>query len=82
MAARKKAAVCRVQPPVTGVEEGLRYDDLQDGDAFIHDGDIWMKCDCDDQEAIRLKDGVIKSDMCDEGAIIPVDINVTWTLRK
>ena len=79
---RKKAAVCRVHPPVIGCKHGPCYEDLKNGDAFIFDGAIWMKCHCDEQEAIRLEDGAIKYDMCGKGGIIPVAIKVTWTPKK
>jgi hypothetical protein len=71
------APKCRVTPEVT--ETGtVEFNDLDNGDAFICNGDVWMKCDIGNQDAIRLRDGDMMDSLCDEGKLIPVDIQVTW----
>ena len=60
----------------------VTYEDLNDGDAFLMKGKLWMKFDVDDQEAVCLNEGGEHDCcLCDE-IVEPVDITITWKRRN
>ena len=75
--AKKKTS--RVSPAIPSKNpDVIKYDDLSDGDCFLWNGHLMMKCDINDQEAFDLNNGSYQDYMCNEGVIIPVDIQITW----
>jgi len=72
----------RVTPPITKMLPKFKqYDDLNNGDAFLHEGALLLKCENTGQEAIDLDTGQIYNDMCDR-VVEPVNITVAWTKKK
>ena len=60
----------------------VRYNELNDGDAFLYEGKLWIKMDICDQDAICLdKDTGYESCLCDE-IVEPVDITINWKRRN
>lgn len=74
--AKKKTG--RVSPAIPSKNLGNTYDDLSDGDCFLWNGHLMMKCNVNEQEAFDLDTGNYQEDMCDQGVIVPVDIQITW----
>lgn len=72
--AKKKS---RVTPPIISSPKFVDYEDLCNGDTFLHGGCLVMKCENEEQEAINLDTGQMYSDMCDV-RVEPVDIQITW----
>ena len=75
MAKKKKS---RVTPTIP--QENIKYplyDNLQDGDAFLFQGALFVKCENSDQQALDLDTGYIEENMCGK-VIEPVDIVITW----
>ena len=73
MAKRKS----RITPPIISSPKATDYDDLNNGDAFLHSGCLCMKCENEEQEAINLDTGQMYSDMCNN-TVVPVNITVAW----
>jgi len=75
----KKKKTSRVSPSLPSKNLDITtYDDLVNGDCFLWEGCLMMKCDASNQEAFDLDSGDYGVDMCDKGAVIPVDIEITW----
>ena len=69
----------RVSPAIPSKNSDVTtYDDLGDGDCFLWDGRLMMKCDISNQEALDLNNGSYQDDMCNGGVFIPVDVKITW----
>jgi len=67
----------RVSPSIPISPKLVDYDSLYNGDAFLYNGGLWMKCENEEQEAINLNNGNIETYMC--GSMVePVDINIAW----
>ncbi len=77
MSTKKKANRCT---QVNGVAHQVDYQDLADGDCFIWEKQLWIKCDYNDQEATCLDDGTMATDMCGHMVIQAIDVKVTYTL--
>lgn len=74
--AKKKTS--RVSPALPKMApKFVDYDTLTNGDAFIHEGQLCMKCENEEQEAINLDTGTMFSDMCNR-IVEPVNITVAW----
>ena len=76
--AKKKSRVSPVVPK-QGKTQPL-YDGLSAGDAFLHDGALYMKVSTDNQNAIDLDTGYIEDSMCGE-VVVPVNITVKWSRK-
>jgi len=80
MAARKKKPekISRVQPGGLSADQLVDYADLNDGDAFIYEDQLFIKCDYSCQEAVSLDEGVYTlEEMCGT-MVLPVNIEVKW----
>jgi len=77
--AKKKTS--RVSPvvPKRSVRQPL-YDDLNNGDAFLYEGALYVKVDTDDQQAIDLDTGYIEDSLCGK-IVVPVNITVKWSRK-
>ncbi|KKN73091.1 hypothetical protein LCGC14_0404000 [marine sediment metagenome] len=73
--AKKKKS--RVSPSITTLPKFVDYESLTNGDTFLYNGGLWMRCELYDQEAINIDNGNIESCMC-EAMVEPVDISITW----
>lgn len=74
----KKKITSRVNPPIKKSDEKFeRYGDLEDGDAFIMNGALWVKINTCDQEALNLDNGRYEDCLCEQ-IVIPVDITINW----
>ena len=72
----------RISPAIPKSTNGVEYADLDDGDAFIHNGKLYIKMDAHGQEGIGLGGGWdVLDDMCGI-YVIPVDIQITWKEKK
>lgn len=81
MAKQKPKPVSRVSPSVDKIPpKFIQYDALRNGDAFLHEGALWMKCENCEQEAINLDTGRTQNDMCD-CVVEPVNITIKWTRK-
>ena len=78
MPARKKTS--RVSPAISNNPIFVEYNELENGDAFLYLGKLWMKCEVGDQEAINLETGCIEEDMCDE-KVEKVNVSIAWTRK-
>ena len=72
--ARKKS---RITPPITSSSKATDFDDLVNGDAFLHSGCLCMKCENDEQEAINLDTGEMYLNMCGKD-VVPVNVTIAW----
>ena len=78
-----------VTPPIPVGTEESSYAEMENGDAFLWKGGLWIKCEVDDQEAILLattsgsyQKGYIDTELCEEtGQMIPVNIKIQWTKK-
>lgn len=78
MAAKKKVKKkSRVSPPITDNNNYVDYANLENGDCFLYLGNLWMKFDVEDQEAVNLDTGDNDCLLCDK-MVIPVDITINW----
>lgn len=78
MAKAKSKSTSRVSPPISKTSPRyIQYDDLQNGDAFLYEAALFMKCENTDQEAIDLDTGFIRDCMC-AFIVEPVDITISW----
>ena len=83
MAKKKKVSNIRISPPLPAKDtKSGNYGDFDNGDTFIWDGSLMMKCDTGDQEAVDLLTGHLEVEMCDNGVFTPVDIKITWKEKK
>ena len=81
MAKKKPKPTSRISPPIDATpSKYVQYDDLQNGNAFLYEGSLFMKCENADQEAINLDTGSMRDCMC-ECIIEPVDITVKWSRK-
>jgi len=80
---KKNVGKSRINPvvPKTESPKYVKYEDLDDGDCFLMRGNLWMKSDMDNQEAINLSNGDFDCCLCDE-IVIPVDVTINWQRRK
>ena len=72
-----KKKTSRVSPVITTNPKFVKYDSLQNGDAFLWESGLWMKCENMGQEAIDLTTGEMEDDMCDK-QVEKVNIQITW----
>jgi len=75
--------------PTEQVSKNVYADELDNGDAFIWQGGLWIRCDWGEQEAVLISPksndwtkGFIKTEMCEERGLIPVDITIKWAATK
>ena len=78
--AKKKTSVSRVSPAITTNPKFVEYDSLRNGDAFLWENGLWMKCENMEQEGIDLATGEMEDDMCDK-MVEKVNITVTWSRK-
>jgi len=77
----KKKPVSRVSPTVPAIPpKYVQYDGLNNGDAFLYNGALYMKCENCEQEAINLDTGIVQTDLCEE-IVEPVSITIGWTRK-
>ena len=67
--------------PRTRPHNAVDYSTLKSGDAFLHQGAIWVKEKGYNQEGVRLVDGYCQINMCGD-IVIPVDATLTWKHKK
>jgi len=74
----------KVTPKVpTGRSEFVGFDDLERGECFIADGELWMVTDYSDQVAICLATGELLPDFCDFSRnLLLVDVEIKWSYPK
>ena len=78
---KEKSKKNRVSPKINLIIPGVTYTDLEDGDCFIYDNQLWIKADeYDYQNATNLVNGTIICDLCDQ-VVIEVDIEIKWTKK-
>jgi hypothetical protein len=80
MAKKKKVPVkkSRVSPVIpTNDARFTSYKDLNNGDAFLWKGALYVKCESCDQEAIDMETGYVMDGVCDT-IVEPVSITITW----
>jgi len=81
MPAKKKIKpVERIMPKINLIVPGITYDELEPKDCFIMDGDLFIKCD-EEQDAVSLSTGILEHELC-EIVVLPVDVTITWGLKK
>ena len=77
MAARKKK-ISRVQPGGPSADQLVDYADLDDGDAFVYEEQLFIKYDYSQQEGVCLDESACTcEDMCGT-MVLPVNIEVKW----
>lgn len=73
-----KKRTSRISPVVLQTKAKFNsYDYMSNGDAFLWEGALYVKCESYEQEAINMDTGLVIDDMCDK-VVEPVDIVVTW----
>ena len=78
--AKKKTSVSRVFPAITTNPKFVEYDSLRNGDTFLWENGLWMKCENMEQEGIDLATGEMEDDMCGK-MVEKVNIQVTWSRK-
>ncbi len=74
----KKKKTSRISPALPKIAPKLvDYGSLGNGDVFLHEGELCMKCENEDQEAIDLDTGDMYRYMC-ERMVEPVNITIAW----
>jgi len=76
-----KKKVSRISPAIPKKSKSMPlYDDLHNGDTFLFEGALFMKCENSEQEAIDMDNGYIEEDMCGK-VVEPVNIKIAWTQK-
>lgn len=82
--AKKKKVVkkARLSPPLPVSKDSFEYSDVENGDCFLYNGDLYIKDDSDgDQFGVSLVTGKYVTDMCGK-PVIPVDVEIKWKVKK